>query len=313
MDFHTKEQLCKQYNLSSLTEVSLLHGGENQTYIFESDKNKFVVRQYREGRYIAEQIEAEIHWLIAMQKQMLVPEVVANKNGDWITSVMKDEGSIRYFVVFRFINGSEILEPRDKDYEKLGSLMRMFHEKTNEVLKRVPQTWGGYERPIYSEKKLIHEPLQRLLNASFLSDADKHKCMKIAERIQELTNSTQLGEKQFVHGDMHFGNVLVDKEDWYVLDFDECGFGYKEFDIGVPRLHLIASGQLEDVWGNFMMGYGENISEAAIRLGTASRIFYMAGKIPLRLDIEPIRKDPGAFIQRYVQYAEKELCGETVI
>ncbi|MGZ7150401.1 phosphotransferase enzyme family protein [Bacillus sp. BC08] len=313
MDFHIKEQLGKQYNLNSLTEVVLLHGGENQTYIFESDKNKFVVRQYREGRYIAEQIEAEIHWLIAMQKQMLVPEVVANKNGNWITSVMKDERSIQYFVVFRFINGSEILEPRDRDYEKLGSLMRMFHEKTNEVLKRVPQTWRGYERPIYSEQKIIHEPLQRLLKASFLSHADKHKCMKIAERIQELTNSTQLGEKQFVHGDMHFGNVLVDKEDWYLLDFDECGFGYKEFDIGVPRLHLISSGQLEDVWGNFMMGYGENISEAAIRLGTASRIFYMAGKIPLRLDIEPIRKDPGAFIRRYVQYAEEELCGETIV
>ncbi|MGE7861875.1 phosphotransferase enzyme family protein [Bacillus mobilis] len=313
MDFYTKEQLCKQYNLSSLTEVSLLHGGENQTYIFESDKNKFVVRQYREGRYIAEQIEAEIHWLIAMQKQMLVPEVVANKNGDWITSVMKDGVSIQYFVVFRFINGSEILEPREKDYEKLGSLMRMFHEKTNEVLKRVPQTWRGYERPIYSEQKIIHEPLQQLLNASFLSHEDKHKCMKIAERIQEIGNSTQLGEKQFVHGDMHFGNVLVDKEDWYLLDFDECGFGYKEFDIGVPRLHLIASGQLKDVWGNFMMGYGGNISEAAIRLGTASRIFYMAGKIPLRLDIEPIKKNPGNFIRRYIRYAEEELCGETIV
>ncbi|HDR7515415.1 phosphotransferase enzyme family protein [Bacillus mobilis] len=313
MDFYITEQLCKQYNLNNLTKVSLLHGGENQTYLFESGKNKFVVRQYREGRYIAEQIEAEIHWLIAMQKQMLVPEVVTNKNGDWITSVMRDEGNVQCFVVFRFINGSEILEPRDRDYEKLGSLMRMFHEKTNEVLKRVPQTWRGYERPIYSEQKIIHEPLQRLLKASFLSYADKHKCMKIAERIQELTNSTQLGEKQFVHGDMHFGNVLVDEEDWYLLDFDECGFGYKEFDIGVPRLHLIASGQLEDVWGNFMMGYGENISEAAIRLGTASRIFYMAGKIPLRLDIEPIRKDPGAFIRRYVQYAEEELCGETMV
>ncbi|PFK33384.1 serine kinase [Bacillus cereus] len=313
MDFHIKEQLCKQYNLNSLMKVSLLHGGENQTYIFESEKNKFVVRQYRGGRYTAEQIEAEIHWLIAIQKQMLVPEVVVNKSGGWVTSVKKGVGSIQYFVVFRFISGSEILEPKDKDYEKLGSLMRMFHEKTNGVLKRMPQTWRGYERPIYSEKKTIHEPLQRLLHTSFLSYAEKNKCLRIAERIQELTNSTQLGEKQFVHGDMHFGNVLVDEQDWYLLDFDECGFGYKEFDIGVPRLHLIASGQLEEVWGNFMMGYGENISEAAIRLGTASRIFYMAGKIPLRLDIEPIKKNPGSFIRRYIQYAEEELCGETIV
>ncbi|HDR7272544.1 TPA: phosphotransferase [Bacillus paranthracis] len=313
MDFHTKKQLCKQYNLNSLTNVSLLHGGENQTYIFESDKSKFVVRQYREGRYTAEQIEAEIHWLIAMQKQMLVPEVVEDKSGNWITYVTKDDGSILYFVVFRFINGSEVLEPKNRDYEKLGSLMRMFHDKANEVFKRVPQTWRGYERPIYGEQKIIHEPLQRLLHVSFLSHEDKHTCMRIAEKIQELSNSTQLGDKQFVHGDMHFGNILVGKEDWYLLDFDECGFGHKEFDIGVPRLHLIASGQLEDMWGNFMMGYGENISEPSIRLGTASRIFYMAGKILLRLDIEPIRKDPGAFIRRYIQYAEKELGGETVI
>ena len=50
---------------------------------------------------------------------MLVPEVVVNKDGDWVTTVMKDEGSIQYFVVFRFINGSEIIEPKDKDYENL--------------------------------------------------------------------------------------------------------------------------------------------------------------------------------------------------
>ncbi|MBJ9981876.1 phosphotransferase [Bacillus sp. S70] len=313
MDFYIKNQLCKQYNLNSCTKVSLLHGGENQTYIFESDKNKFVVRQYREGRYKVEQIEAEIHWLIALQKQMLVPEVVVNKNGEWITSVMKAEGSIQYFVVFRFINGSEVLEPKNRDYEKLGSLMRMFHEKTNGVLKEVPQDWIGYVRPIYSEQKTIQEPLQQLLDASFLSHAEKNKCLRIAQRIQELAGSISLGEKQFVHGDMHFGNILVDKEDWYLLDFDECGYGYKEFDIGVPRLHLIASGQLNECWEYFMMGYGENVSEAVIRLGTASRLFYMAGKIPARLDIDPIRKNPGAFIQRYIQYTEKELCGETVI
>ncbi|MFZ3195101.1 MAG: serine kinase, partial [Bacillus mycoides] len=45
----------------------------------------------------------------------------------------------------------------------------------------------------------------------------------------------------------------------------------------------------------------------------ALRIFYMAGKIPLRLDIEPIRKNPGNFIRRYIQYAEEELCGETIV
>ena len=36
-------------------------------------------------------------------------------------------------------------------------------------------------------------------------------------------------------------------------------------------------------------------------------------KIPLRLDIEPIKKNPDHFIRRYIQYAEEELCGETIV
>ncbi|MGR5952721.1 hypothetical protein ACT7DP_09835 [Bacillus paranthracis] len=41
--------------------------------------------------------------------------------------------------------------------------------------------------------------------------------------------------------------------------------------------------------------------------------FYMAGKIPLRLDIEPIKKNPDYFIRRYIQYAEEELCSKTIV
>ncbi len=37
--------------------------------------------------------------------------------------------------------------------KSLDHSCEMFHEKTNGVLKSVPQTWRGYERPIYSEKR----------------------------------------------------------------------------------------------------------------------------------------------------------------
>ncbi|MFJ8529919.1 phosphotransferase enzyme family protein [Bacillus sp. NPDC094106] len=313
MDLYKRKQLYQHYDLDSSATFSLLHGGENQTYIIDSNKNKFVVRQYRKERYTYHQILAEINWLMALQKRMLVPDVVLNKNGEWITCVTEDGESIHYFVVFRFINGSSILTPNHTDYEKLGSLMLELHEKASYVLKEAPKDWIGYRRPIYNEQKMIQEPLEQLLNTSFLSYTDKNNCMKLAERIQELTSSIELGEKQFVHGDIHFGNILGAKEGWYLLDFDECGFGYKEFDIGVPRLHLLAAGQLTEEWGHFMSGYQKNISESAIRAGTSARIFYMAGKIPLRLDIENIRKQPANFIQRYIRYIEEELSGETII
>ena len=54
------------------------------------------------------------------------------------------------------------------------------------------------------------------------------------------------------------------------------------------------------------------IAELAIRLELLQESLY-GRKIPLRLDIEPIKKNPDYFIRRYIQYVEEELCGETIV
>jgi Ser/Thr protein kinase RdoA (MazF antagonist) len=313
MDFYKRKYICQSYGLDSSSTFSLLNNGENLTYLIDSNTEKFVIRQYRVNRYTYDEILAEINWLLTLQEHLLVPSVIPNKKDELITSITVDEKSTHYFVVFKFIEGSSILQPSFFDYEKLGSLMLSLHEKSYYVLKKTPDDWIGYKRPIFNEHLTIQESLQRLINAPFLSNTEKNKCIKLAERIQELISSNKLGEKQFVHGDMHFGNILEAKEGWYLLDFDECGFAYKEFDIGVPRIHLLAANQLKEKWLPFISGYKKTISESAIRIGTAIRLFYMAGKIPVRMDIDHIRKQPDEFINRYLRYIEEEISGDTVV
>jgi hypothetical protein len=48
--------------------------------------------------------------------------------------------------------------------------------------------------------------------------------------------------------------------------------------------------------------------EEEAHLGTALRIFYMAGKIPKRLDFEALRHNPEARIRRYLGWVESEIC-----
>jgi Ser/Thr protein kinase RdoA (MazF antagonist) len=311
MDFDKRKYICESYGLDVSSTFSILNNGENLTYLIDSNKGKFIIRRYRINRYTYDEILAEINWLLTLQKHLLLPSVIPNKKDELITTLTIDEKLTHYFVVFKFIEGSEILQPSSSDYEKLGSLMLTLHEKSCQVLKETTNDWIGHKRPLFNEHLTIQESLQRLVIAPFLSNSEKDQCMKLADTIQELIYSNKLGEKQFVHGDMHFGNILEAKKDWYLLDFDECGFGYKEFDIAVPRIHLLAANQLKEKWLSFISGYKTSMSESAVRIGTAIRLFYMAGKIPMRTDMEHIRKQPSEFVNRYLRYINEEISGDT--
>jgi hypothetical protein len=69
-------------------------------------------------------------------------------------------------------------------------------------------------------------------------------------------------------------------------------------------------GELPEGWTAFTQGFGDVVEENA-RVGCALRIFHMAGKIPLRLDIEALAQEPKGRIERYLAMMEKELCEES--
>ncbi|WP_456275116.1 phosphotransferase enzyme family protein [Bacillus sp. AK128] len=301
-------KLCQSYGLPPSVVINLLNDGENQTFITEL--NEIVIRKYRTNRFSKQQIQAEIAWLKVLGGDFLVPNIILNSDNEEVTSIISENKEL-HFTAFQFITGEEITDPGQSDYEKLGGIMYQLHQKSNQIIKETPKTWVGFQRPIFDEKLVIHDSLENLCNASFLTTTQKDLSIKIAEKIQKLLPG--LGELQFIHSDLHFGNILQSHTEWHILDFDECGFGYQSFDLAVPRMFLLASNQLHNNWNSFKNGYNHTPSETAIRTGTAMRIFYMTGKIPNRLDIEHIGKNPSRFVDRYLQLIEEELSGETLV
>ncbi|KGP90629.1 serine kinase [Pontibacillus chungwhensis BH030062] len=300
-----KRELLGAYGVKE-GEFSLLNSGENDTFLFQSGDKKFVIRRYRHHRYTLQQVKAEVAWMRHVRSILPVPEIVENINGYEITKL----GS-RFYLAFEYIDGNGISTPNHQDYARLGSLLSTFHSTIPKVNSSLELDRSLQSRPSYKGEDVIYEAISSLCSASFLSNQQKEQCERKGEEMKKWL--PHLSNDQFIHGDVFFGNIIESGEQWYLLDFDECGFGDRAFDIGVPRMHLLASSQLETYWPSFSAAYENMPSEETVRAGTALRIMYMMGKIPKRLDIDHIKENPSRFIERYMELIDSELSGASFI
>ncbi|GAA0379968.1 phosphotransferase enzyme family protein [Bacillus horti] len=320
MSFHKEESLLKEkYNIHPISKLSLLHTGENQIMIVKGKKragrqiesNTYILKKYRVQRFDLLQIKAEIEWLLSLKPYLFISTPLKTADNEYVSMVV-DASSTYYYVLFEYITGEHIENPTDEDYYKLGNKLSILHKKSLQITENRAKDWLGFNRPTYSKTSIITEATESLLKASFLTIEDKTRWEDLANRLTNLPTPFTTKEKSFVHGDVHFGNILQTiTTEWCLLDFDECGFSHYSFDTGVPRLHLISSNQLQECWRSFIAGYNMPLEEAEIRMGTALRILYMAGKIPKRLDIEHLRTNPAKRIQKYFKYIEDEIDGVT--
>ncbi|GGE16047.1 homoserine kinase [Marinithermofilum abyssi] len=306
MEAEEQHFLRKSYGWDNSTSFTLIQEGENKTYKVCSSSGNWVLRKYRRNRFDASQIKAELALISTLRPHFPTPSILKNQDGELLT--LDVQGSVeQIYAVFQFIKGNTLHLPTAKDYRKLGFLMRRLHDVADQVQKKVAEDWPGWSRPLYDTVTLIEKPLQRLISASFLTEEDRACCIKTAKHIKGQLEQLGLGKRQFVHGDFHFGNILVTHDRWVCLDFDECGWGPRSFDIGTVRLHMRAADHLTKMWPFFSQGYGKKLSEEEIRLGTALRIFYMSGKIPIRQDIEMVRREPAE--RSYMRFINEEITG----
>lgn len=289
----------------SETSIHLLQHGENDTYVVDTSCGKFIVRRYRQDRYSVDEIRAELEWINELAQFLTVPSVLTNTYNDSVSRLVSANEELLY-VAFRFVGGSVIENPTSSDYHQLGRLMSSIHAAADSVVNQATIEWQGWNRPKYDLTRTVEMPLCSLLEFSPLSADDRERCTNIAGELRK--NFHLLGsDERFIHGDLHFGNILAMPDKWCCLDFDECGFGHRAIDIGVVRLHLKNKELFEDHWLSFASGYGVEFSGEEISLGTAIRIFYMAGKIPNRLDIDDLKNRPDAQIRKYLGWIESEI------
>lgn len=252
-----KETLPLVYDGFEDVKISLLKYSENLTYLLEKDR-KYVLRIYRPGYHDPEELYDEVLWQARLKEDtdIRLAAVICGKDRQLIQTVTIG-GDSYHLALFEFVPGKALRNlSKDELYyymEKIGEITAKLHNhvlrwKESSKLKRFTWNYEDLAGPDsrwgdYTEMKTLTE--------------EESTCYAQALKIIEkrLINYGK-GEDRYglIHSDLNINNILVDGDDIYVLDFDDCGFGWFMYDISTSVLEYFDE-TLERCLDSLLTGY----------------------------------------------------------
>jgi Ser/Thr protein kinase RdoA (MazF antagonist) len=210
-----------------------------------------VHRPHRHGRGVdpSRAVTSELEWLAAITRDsaLQVPRPVRSRDGELITVVEADgvEGA-RVCSLLCWADG-RCLErsARPTQLERLGAAMAQLHQQAD--------AWTpppGFTRPRWDAETffgdgaayggMVYGDLTSGQVWDVLPPAVADRFRAVAERVVPLMArlDIQQGATGLVHADLHLGNVLFGRGGIHLIDFDDCGTGYRIYDLAVALWEL---------------------------------------------------------------------------
>lgn len=295
------------YGLGGLSAITLLQQGENHHYICKAQDKEYFLRVSRRSEADEETLQSELAWIEALGNDICVPQIVPTLSGDLFLPVTL-EGETTFVVIFNLLYGYHLTEPTQEDWETYGRTLRELHNASRNVLALNDANWIGRKRNVFSIETFVLEPARTILEADWI-DRDlagrfNEEATNLASEIERRNLEQDFGS--FIHFDLHLGNLLLTPDTPVVLDFEECCFGPRAIDLGVIRLHARSENRLDKAWAPFVKGYADDDIAAAAPLGAALKALYLAGKIPNRLDVPDVARDPAGILEHLLETIRQE-------
>ncbi|MHA2041432.1 MAG: phosphotransferase enzyme family protein [Candidatus Thorarchaeota archaeon] len=229
----------KSYSGNGLYQVNVPHSRKRE---FSVSPGRYALRLHQPGYMSPDYIRSELEWLSALCKAGIdVPRPFMNVDGDWLTTVDMgyDVPSQRNCTLLSWVEG-RFLEKglRPKHFKALGEVTGKLQEQS--MLWKKPK---GFKRPHWDWEGLFGDGFDYGFAAKDAREAipKKHRqaFYDVLERVEEA--SQQLGKGKKVYGLIHadLGNTVFRVGQARPFDFDDCGFGYWIFDLGVVLAHYI--------------------------------------------------------------------------
>lgn len=235
-DVEVAARALSEYDLSPDSTLSLLNLSENATYAVDDEATgtRSILRVHRKDYHRKHEIESELDWLHALQRDgtVTVPTVLPARDGRRVVTVDQD-GTPRYVVHFEMVEGTEPDEKSltVKDFHTLGEITAVLHDHST--------TWTrppGFGRFSWDwEHSLGDRPRWgRWQDAIGVGAGEFAVLDRARQLLQRRLADYGTGPKVFglVHADLRLANLLVDDDTITVIDFDDCGFGWYFYDFG---------------------------------------------------------------------------------
>ena len=244
------ELITSKYHLE-ITRCQFWHRGLSDVYFLETNKNLYIFKVYHYHWRDKEDIYFELEFLTFLKsKKIPVSDPLKTTDGDLCLSIAAPEGT-RYAALFNYAPGAVAIGDFNPQQSHLvGSTLAKLHRCSEHF------ETSSKRQPLNLEY-LLEKPYQEI--SSFLQQKELEEFREITTDLQRYTQDFLALEKPYwtvCWGDPHSGNIHFSTErDLTLFDFDQCGYGYRVFDIAKFWQVTLQSGLSRSIRDAFLRGY----------------------------------------------------------
>jgi len=226
-------------------ELELISVSENLAFrVDDREHNRsYVLRVHRPGYHTLAELESEQMWTSALNDAGIpVPTSVKTNAGQrYLPITMPAWEQPRYVGMVPWLGGTLLSKQNAEDisgrYRALGGIMAAMHNQA--VAWRPP---AGFTRHAFDADGLMGDsPFWGPFWQHPKLSAEQQSLLATVRHVVQgrLTGMSKFnGRYSIIHADLHDNNVLVDGDELRVIDFDDSGFGFHQYDMAVA-LHRV--------------------------------------------------------------------------
>ena len=243
------------------------------------------LRIHRHGYHTDDELRSELQWMQALSEAGIqVPEVVPTSKGDPFVSYEADDlpGALQ-IDLFEWIDGEQLGSVEggvsdeaeiERTFGTLGELAAKVHNQA--VSWNLPEK---FTRHAWDADGLAGESPHwgRFWEIEAASDEQRSLLVRTRERIYEDLSALPKspGNYSLIHADFAAENIMVDDEGIRLIDFDDAGFGWHQFELVTALVFITEEPYFERAQDALIDGYRKHRQMTDEQLALLP-LFYLA-------------------------------------
>ncbi|TPN81078.1 homoserine kinase [Mesorhizobium sp. CU2] len=199
------------------------------------------LRLHRPGYHDAEALVSELSWMGYLRANgLLVPDPVRTPDGRLLVTLAGDGGFVQHADLLTWVEGEPLGrsgQPLERPAQGLEDVFRGIGV-TLARLHALSDRWTlplGFQRPDLGPEGILGErPVWgRFWDSPLLSDDQRRRLSEIRTELRQIIANVMPSDFGLIHADLVRENILLAGSDVAFIDFDDCAFGWRLYDLAI--------------------------------------------------------------------------------